>query len=441
MHILLPVLLLLGTWPACKIQQENTTAGKFAARQTDAIRGEANRLINHVHESEWTIAYDFGGNCTGHKLPEGKVFEDAISRVLQLWLAPVKEVAKNKSIAATFNYLKLKEPPSINIVDHASTLKERKKIFTENNVKFHVMFDCDLGNSYVLGEKFQLPFVRLSYEDDQHAETIKETYFNFSTLLHEMGHVFGLLDTYPPDDAGQPASIMSSDLEGTVLGQDDIKGIQWLYLYTYERDRLPKENLCFFADYEPSKWKDGVCLPKHPLITLLKQAEKHEMLGNNKAARNMLKKARWAINKGDMVDINKINAQDEDGNTALHLTVSYYLISNKKHPHRPSNWLPDQYLPDIWANVGITLLHNYLHCSDTSRYDGERLTQEERQQVLKVLQDDCVQNKRSYCVCIDPQITNKAGKTARDLAIEAKANDIVRAIDAVTHQSYSAGYR
>ena len=55
-------------------------------------------------------------------------------------------------------------------------------------------------------------------------------------------------------------------------------------------------------------------------------------------------------------------------------------------------------------------------------------------QELKLLYDRCVDRRNKNCVCIDPQIKNNEGKTARDLAVDANAADIVQAIDAVLNR-------
>ena len=425
-RIVLLSLFLIGVLFACKKQLANRSQGKFAARLSDAMWGETNRLINHVHEHVWSIAYGFR-NCEGHKLPDEKVFEDAISRVLQLWLDPVKEVAQkhNKSIKIAYNYLKLKKHS-----DYQVMLKERQALFTENNVKLHIQFNCKPGTSYVSKRKYHLPFMHL-YHDKHLLEgvdstTIKGTHFLFYTLLHEMGHAFGLLDTYPPNSKSQPASIMSVELTKIALGEDDIKGIQWLYLYTYERDSLPPNNPCFFPDYEPSEWENGVCLPKHPLITRLKQAEKHVARKSIMAAISILEKTFTDVTDIDclMVDMNKVNAQDEDGNTALHLSVKYYLANRKKHSQQ-SRW-QDSPLAVHYAQVAIALLT--IQKCPTTKEAGVA-----RQQALKRVYDDCVNQIKDdiRCTCIDLQIKNKEGKTVRDFAVEAKAIEIVQAIDTV----------
>ena len=72
-------------------------------------------------------------------------------------------------------------------------------------------------------------------------------------------------------------------------------------------------------------------------------------------------------------------------------------------------------------DAGINLLYIPL-CPDTNS------SGEVRKHELEKRHKDCIK-KNQYCVCIDLHIKNKAGKAARDLAVEAKANDIVLAID------------
>lgn len=69
-----------------------------------------------------------------------------------------------------------------------------------------------------------------------------------STLLHEMGHVFGLADTYVEGTweckRGEAASVMCND-KYTVLQADDIAGVKNLYCDSYSQDctDLPAEKL------------------------------------------------------------------------------------------------------------------------------------------------------------------------------------------------------
>ncbi len=110
-------------------------------------------------------------------------------------------------------------------------------------------------------------------------------------LMHEMGHTFGLADTYVRgnkkgiyDSTGgldktagtQPASIMASlFVESIELGiipkddwddlkyisQDDANGIVWLYKYYHENQPLED---CYFPDYTFQENPRG-CVPISPL--------------------------------------------------------------------------------------------------------------------------------------------------------------------------------
>ena len=453
MRISLLILFLLGAFFACKKQSVNTSGGKFAAQLNDPMWGENNRLISHVHKSEWTIAYEFHRSCNIVSFSEDKAFEDAISRAIQLWLEPIQKIAGSidKSVAVNLKYTNTPplEPPH---GQHNKTPKEQshqtlqiiktqEEFFKENNVKLHIHFSCSSGTSHTLASPSKLPSINMLYDyvgehTARHDKLIGDSYFSFAVLFHEMGHAFGLLDTYPPRKAGQithnrgqPASIMSCSLTGDALGEDDIKGIQWLYRYTHAKETIPKENPCFFDDYE--KLTPGVCVPKHPLITRLKQAEAHDRLGNIYSANYIITGTDRMVDQHVVHDTNKINAQDEDGNTALHLAVKYYIEAKKRHPQHPSSWSFNLYLPDDWTKVGLSLLY-LRRCPSTGS------TGEQRKQDLQLLYDNCVKNKNrtreTKCVCIDPQIKNNEGKTARDLAVDANAADIVQAIDAALNR-------
>lgn len=432
MRILLSSLFLLSVLQACKIHPTDTGTEKFSAEYSDDFWGESKRLIQAVHEREWTIAYTISPRCTKDKRPKDKVLEETISRVIQLWLDPIKKVAAkvNKNVAVELNYLKLAYKTTKTFDAYVKQLQKEQKSLVENNAKLHILFNCLHKRSFVSSDAYKLPTVRiyLTQSGDKHwakqSGTIGNSSFSFGVLLHEMGHAFGLLDTYPPHDGGQPASIMSCSLVGNALGEDDIKGIQWLYRYTHAKETIPKENPCFFADYEQREGqKFGKCLPKHPLITLLKQAKAHDRLGKTEVAIRMLEKAEQAIGNHLSFDVNKINAQDKDGNTALHLAVKYFLTSEKINTLQPSWWPTNTHPPVYWAAVGASLLR-LQQCPNISSTGKQRI------QELQLIYDRCVSQKNKNCVCIDPQIKNKAGKTARDLAVEANANDIVQSIDA-----------
>ena len=137
-------------------------------------------------------------------------------------------------------------------------------------------------------------------------------------LLHEIGHAFGLLDTYiilrreaeelrvsrgglDRTIGHQPGSVMSGF--GTVhppptrVTKDDANGIVWLYKFYHED--LPLED-CIFPDYELERSPDG-CRPKYPLIFEIKHGR--EIL---------------AIRVIDEDEKTDVTARDAHGSTALH---------------------------------------------------------------------------------------------------------------------------
>ena len=112
-------------------------------------------------------------------------------------------------------------------------------------------------------------------------------------IVHELGHAFGLADTYNYKEHHQstgglgrykghatiiagvwhPCPAPRPRRDPPYIKEDDRKGIIWLYKYTYENQPLDD---CLFLDYvfevDPVRaelgW--GGCRPKYPLIHELK---------------------------------------------------------------------------------------------------------------------------------------------------------------------------
>ena len=92
-----------------------------------------------------------------------------------------------------------------------------------------------------------------------------------SALVHELGHAFGMDDTYTRRNlvstgglartmGKQPSSMMSGGFplpSMFQLGEDDKNGIIWLYRYLHEGHPAGD---CFFPDYVPAG-HDGNCRP------------------------------------------------------------------------------------------------------------------------------------------------------------------------------------
>ena len=153
-------------------------------------------MMDKVHELHWDVAYSYGDNCPPEKRNNAEALTAAVTEALQIWLQPLRDYAK-RPIVADFRY-------RLNADRRA--------------VDLSVIFYCKLGQSSVGVGPGAPP--RISMRDG-----VQVTPAFMSVLVHEMGHTFGLADTYlrgvdwgnPELDKGgpdstkgtQPAAIMS----------------------------------------------------------------------------------------------------------------------------------------------------------------------------------------------------------------------------------------
>ena len=225
-----------------------------------------------------------------------------MTNAFRLWLEPLQEVAK-QPLVDSFRYRLDADQEVDNWVldgDDADDLR--------------VFFRCirDVSRA-VVGAGFP-PHVYIAIDKVRH---IKPTMYKVD---HEVGHAFGLADTYIVDPARdkssgglartkgkQPASVMSSHYyeNHNKLGEDDINGIIWLYKAAYEG--LGAFD-CFFPDYVYEAETPG-CRPKYPLIFEIKHGQQ---FGKVLAAK--------MLDDDPNLDI---NARDASGRTALHYAVMY----------------------------------------------------------------------------------------------------------------------
>ena len=297
------------------------------------LKRKMNNLIRRVHKAEWVIGYRYKDNCPPAARNNGAAIEEAITKSLNAWLQPVRELNTGKPVVADFRYV-----PDYKIEDVAEI-----KLYD-----LRIAFFCDFGASAALvgPDETRPPAILL------HRGTFVDDQFT-GVLLHEIGHAFGLLDTYPRPIPGeefqvsrgglsrtighQPASVMSNlnypSPRPTRISQDDANGIVWLYKFYHEN--LPLED-CIFSDYELEKSPDG-CRPKYPLIFEIKH-------GGERGERFALR----VIHDDENTDI---NAKDERGMTAL----QYAIIKGYTR-------LVNRLLQDIEVNStdggGMTALHH-----------------------------------------------------------------------------------
>ena len=264
------------------------------------IRRNLNNLIRRVHKEQWTIGYVYMDNCPPGARHNGQAIEEAITTSLQAWLKPVHELNTGQPVVDDFRYVHKLE---IVLADF--------KLYD-----LRIYFYCDLAKSHagVLADEARPPALLM------HRGTVVDNGFAGS-LLHEIGHAFGLLDTYIRPEltleelrvsrgglartiGHQPASMMSglhfSPPGDIQISQDDTNGIVWLYKFYHENLALED---CIFPDYELEKSPDG-CRSKYPLIFEIKHG-----------------KEGLAIRVIDEDENTDINAKDGDGMTVLHYAI------------------------------------------------------------------------------------------------------------------------
>ena len=272
-------------------------------------------LMPHIFKPQWKIGYRYGGECQPADRQNGELLKEAISTSLRTWLQPIKELKPARMIVDKFVYELQPDFDPLQPGDfHNRNIEEDRQEWRE--VDLRVTFQCrqEHGGVALIGHLFP-PAVLMRMG----SETTPEMLF---ILAHELGHAFGLADTYARpglmDNQGglrattgkQPASTMASmshhihadRLPALAISEDDKRGIIWVYKYFHEKQEFGD---CFFADYVFIE-ELGSCRPKHPLIFEVKH--NHTMY------------ALQILEDDPTLDV---NAQDVSGMTALHYAVMY----------------------------------------------------------------------------------------------------------------------
>ena len=194
-----------------------------------------------VHRQHWDIGYGYGNECPEEYTRNPQLLEEAITKALQMWLAPLRPLTK-RPIVNDFRY-----HLNADLAD----------------VDLRITFECKRLHSFVLLSNKENPdiFLRVGTEVSRLGTDVSRL---MDSIVHEIGHAFGLTDTYlganiigdPLVSTGglkgtsgmQPPSIMSAHLfapDGmSELGEDDKRGIIWLYKYFF--DGLADD--CFLPD-------------------------------------------------------------------------------------------------------------------------------------------------------------------------------------------------
>ena len=324
---------------SCLFKNNDTSDPEFVAieQEPDSYKGE-NFLIKKVHNPKFFIHYGFSDNkyCDDRFSNHQQQLKDSISKSLRVWLAPL--VGRN-NITDTYEYyyrdttLSRDTPDFIDNERFEIVFKKEEQgsggsLFSScaSNLKnessdLAIIFYCQQGRSFArISKKYaEIHMYQVKTNKPNMLGVTDQKKYRITTLHHEIGHAFGLADTYIESgdywrynvsDGGasytigkQPVSVMNNSYTGVnpetgklLLGADDVAGITWLYKYYITKSF--GINDCP-TDYLYEKSTKG-CRPRYPLIFAVKQND-------------------WDTIKGILDnDLTVINQQDELGNSALH---------------------------------------------------------------------------------------------------------------------------
>ena len=259
---------------------------------------ELNVLARKVHKAEWLIDYRYGPECKPEERQNGEALEAAITKTLRTWLQPLRELPLQQPLTDVFRYQLHAD------VQKGDQVSERMK-----RVDLRIAFECGRAAD-------GLAFTRVgALPPDVYMRSGTRVEQGF-VLTHELGHAFGLADTYSHPAVGssgglratrgtQPPAVMSGHFRRgppQPLSEDDINGIIWLYKAFHEGVAADD---CFFPDYV-FEHKPRGCRPKYPLIFEVK----HEH-------------PKYAVQILDEDPTIDVNAQNDAGFTALHYAVMH----------------------------------------------------------------------------------------------------------------------
>ena len=431
--LLLVVVIGVGCSP-----EENTAAAKFTALpqewdgrdDKDGSKDPWLRalgdgfLIGKVGLQEWRIIYGYEDNngCDGAFVgtTEQELLQ-TVSESLRVWMSPLAAIAGNRQLIDVSNVRYEKRETVFKQAFHYPDYVARTHEFrVDESERFvlalGIIFYCDKGGSYahaadINGNYFpKLHIFPWKPDEDtlaiyKDSDLIEKNYlpplktetyqaYQRTTVHHEMGHAFGLGDTYAVASnhrfnkstggsqitAGkQPISVMAINSpvgltpEGKLtLTQDDIEGIKWLYrYYTYDPDKggFDIEVSDCPAEYVHDKEETKGCVPEDIFAFEFKYGNAHtliEFMGNAQQTADHL---RVAIMQNNLplftrlvAEIHKTKTHTEKiaivsvpatgtGQTVMHDAAWSY----RRHSSKFYRLLKDDNMPDnVPSYIGIT---------------------------------------------------------------------------------------
>ena len=401
---------------------------------------DTTNLTRKVHYQQWRICYAIDCPITMTKQQKNittsykKRHEELITKALKTWLQPIDELTNKKLIGSNpDNFYYRYFTNDINSMCKINKLKNK---------------NISIGD----GEDYTLKVVFLDTQDQQ----LRGKYTGgaiytpclsndgaHTTLLHEIGHAFGLLDTYPGRDKVtyglQPPSVMSCFFDNDkkyALTNDDIKGIQWQYRY-YQSNNLKQGiapvslTTCPFPDYEYVQTNEGgACRPKHLFMHNLQQAHHFEKTHSNLHYAHKLLESLFlavGVRKKSVANLD-VNYQDKLGNTGLHYMVLFGAYSLWSNPQRQNSHLcdtvgcpPNYDIAPIWSQQLAESIGANKSCNpniDTNCIDINKQNNNGDTAIHHAVRTGYVQAARLLLAHpkLDTKIKNKQNKTACDLA-------------------------
>ena len=280
-------------------------------------------LIKKVHRAQWRIAYGFTDNnycADSFKGQHGQQLLNSIGATLRVWLGAL---AEQPNIVDNFTYELRRVRHGRRVVLGIPSASLGYGWFAAKP-DLAIIFYCHRGRSVMRTKPIPTLHLLQASDTSPHNRMTTLHRYRASTLLHELGHAFGLGDTYVDRSSWarrlrrynrttggastttgkQPLSVMNHHRhvalakDGALrLTADDRTGMRWLYARYLSK--TTNRRGCPF-EYQHERTTKG-CAPAYPLIYAVKQL-------NWKAVLMILRDDK-------SIDI---NAQDLLGNTALH---------------------------------------------------------------------------------------------------------------------------
>ena len=270
-----------------------------------------NILLDVIDKQQWRIGYNFTVHCPAAFREKEAELKEMILKSVQAWLEPLRERYPDRQFTDDFLLVRM---PDVEVCEG----EVFHNLFGE--VDLRIVFTCEEGRSMAFpafkADK-AVPGVCMRGWDGNIRDLNENMPRFFSILVHEVGHAFGLGDTYETEGAlgantgglamtrgRQPSSVMTGSVCFARLDQiaeDDKNGIIWMYKWLYE-DQPFKD--CFFPDYHFVRGLNGGCEPKYPLIF--------------EAKHGCFPTVEDILRDDPTLDI---NARDSSGFTALHHAV------------------------------------------------------------------------------------------------------------------------